>query len=124
MNADWNSFRFFRRAEFDSPDVLGSGANMRQEFMLMLELAREISKVPYHINSGYRTEAHNAKVGGANESAHTKGWAADIRAADSRTRCQVLCGLVKAGFTRIGIAKTFIHADCDPTLPAGVAWLY
>jgi len=32
--------------------------------------------------------------------------------------------LFDAGFTRIGIAKTFIHADCDIELPQEVLWMY
>jgi len=32
--------------------------------------------------------------------------------------------LLKAGFTRIGIASSFVHVDCDPTKPAQVIWTY
>jgi hypothetical protein len=36
----------------------------------------------------------------------------------------VLRSLLAAGFERIGIAKTFIHADRDLDLPGDVVWLY
>jgi hypothetical protein len=31
---------------------------------------------------------------------------------------------LKAGFTRIGIGKTFVHMDRDPFLPQPRLWLY
>jgi hypothetical protein len=37
---------------------------------------------------------------------------------------QIVRGLLDAGFTRIGIAKTFIHADDDAESPQQVMWLY
>lgn len=43
-----------------------------------LELVRAILGKPVLINSGYRSPALNAEVGGADNSAHCKGWAADI----------------------------------------------
>jgi len=48
---------------------------------LLLELLEEIRdhfKKPVIINSGYRTPSWNAKVGGAGNSYHCKGMAADI----------------------------------------------
>lgn len=44
----------------------------------LLQAAREHFGKPVHINSAYRTQAHNQKVGGASPSYHTKGRAADI----------------------------------------------
>ena len=36
----------------------------------------------------------------------------------------MLEALIGAGFTRIGVAKTFIHVDCDMELPQEVMWMY
>ena len=47
---------------------------------IILNIARNIIKKPITITSGYRTVSHNAKVGGAKYSYHTRGMAADIRA--------------------------------------------
>nr|DAI07818.1 MAG TPA: peptidase [Microviridae sp.] len=47
---------------------------------IILNIARNIIKKPITITSGYRTVGHNAKVGGAKYSYHTRGMAADIRA--------------------------------------------
>ena len=50
--------------------------------LLLLEPARQVAG-PIIINSGFRCEAVNHKVGGANKSQHLIGQAADIRPKDS-----------------------------------------
>ena len=117
----WSNIKHFKPSEFDSRDLPGSGVNMQPEFMSKLDRAREVANIPFKINSGYRTAAHNAKVGKP-DSAHTRGWAADIMAKDSESRYAILSSLFAAGFARIGIYKTFIHVDCDPSLPSSVVW--
>lgn len=49
------------------------------ELLEALEKIRNHFKSPCTINSGYRTPSWNAKVGGAGNSYHCKGMAADIR---------------------------------------------
>ena len=121
---DWSLYPNFSREEFDSPDVPGSGNNMHPDFLLRLQRLRNRCRFPFHINSGFRTPEHNAAIGGASNSAHTRGRAADIACTDSRQRYALIYGAEAVGFRRIGIAKTFIHLDDDPTLPAEVAWTY
>lgn len=54
------------------------------ELLLCTELLEALEKIRNHfqapctINSGYRTPSHNKKVGGAGNSYHCKGMAADI----------------------------------------------
>ena len=55
-------------------------------------------------------------------SAHTRGYAADIRCTDSHTRFAVLRALLEVGFRRIELAPTWIHVDCDPAKPRDVAF--
>lgn len=50
-----------------------------EALMLLLQCIREHFGKPVVITSGYRTAAHNAKVGGAKSSQHLLGRAADIR---------------------------------------------
>ena len=120
-----NNMTHFKIEEFYSPDMPGSGqANMDPTFLSMIDNAREESGVPYRINSGWRSIAHNKKIGGKVNSSHLYGLAADIHCIDSRSRSKILKGLNKAGFTRIGIADTFIHADCDISKPQSVTFLY
>ena len=47
--------KWFTYEEFDSPDVPGSGHQMREEFLDKLDQAREIAGVPFRINSGMRS---------------------------------------------------------------------
>jgi len=119
----------FKLEEFDSPDFKGSGKNMDANFMQLLDRARTEAGIPFKINSGYRTESHNAKVGGkpktntSKGSSHMYGLAADIACTDSVTRSTIIAALIKVGFKRIGIAKTFLHTDLDNDKPNAI-WLY
>jgi len=88
----------------------------------MLDRARDYSGVPYIITSGYRCPESNAEI--STSDVHPSCVAADIQALNSRMRFLVIKGLLKAGFTRIGIAKTFVHADCSTTQDPKVAWVY
>jgi zinc D-Ala-D-Ala carboxypeptidase len=116
--------KHFNISEFDSPDSLGSGKNMNPKFLEMLDEAREIAGVPFHITSGYRTIAHNKKVKGKSNSSHLKGYSADILVFSDTERWRIFNALMKVGFNRIGIAKTFIHCDNDPSKPVNVIWIY
>jgi|TARA_R100000081_G_C4813523_1_gene173000 hypothetical protein len=117
-------FKYFNIKEFDSPDVIGSGNKMNKKFIEKLDYARGNAGVPFKINSGYRTEEWNKKVGGRVGSSHTKGLAADIQAIGSRDRGLIVKSLLDVGINRIGIAKTFIHCDVDKDKDQDVIWLY
>ena len=119
----------FNLKEFDSPDLSGSGLNMDKDFLSMLDNARDIAKTPFKITSGYRTKEHNIaiykKLGKKPiESSHLKGLACDIACSDSRARFLIINALLKAGFTRIGIANNFIHVDSDCEKSQNVIWTY
>ena len=120
---NWNNYKHFKRSEFDSPDLEGSGDEMKESFIRALHRARVIANVPFKINSGYRTEAHNRKVGGKSTSSHLHGYAADIHCVSDRTRMTIIASLVDAGFRRIGVGRTFIHVDNDPN-KNDATWLY
>jgi len=98
--------------------------NMNEDFLALLDEAREFAGIPFVINSAYRSIEHNERVGGKPSSSHLKGLAVDIRANDSTTRGVVLDALRGVGFTRIGIGKTFIHVDMDYDKDQNVTWLY
>lgn len=97
---------------------------IEQAFVDKLTLAREVAGVPFVITSGYRCPAHNKAVGGVAGSSHTLGWAADISATTGAQKFKIVQALITAGFTRIGIAKTFVHVDSDPQKPSPTIWLY
>ena len=119
----------FELSEFDSPDEVGSGSNMDNAFLQMLDDARGIAGIPFRITSGFRTPSHNAYVGGVQPSlkskgsSHLFGYAADIYCKSGADREVIVAALIKAGFRRIGIANTFIHCDNDPDKNNSI-WLY
>jgi uncharacterized protein YcbK (DUF882 family) len=97
---------------------------MNDEVLKRIDTARLLAKVPFVITSGLRCRVHNKRVGGSPSSSHIDGLAVDIKADNSNHRHMILKGLLEAGFKRIGIAKNFIHADCDNTKPQQLTWLY
>jgi len=90
-------------------------------FLAMLDNARDRAGVPFSINSGYRCEKHNLAVGSTSKN-HTSGKAADIACTTGPQRIKIVMGLIRAGFRRIGINKTFIHADSMNDTES--IWLY
>ena len=83
---------------------------------LQLQAIRDEVNKPVSITSGYRSYAHNKKVGGAKESFHVKGMAADIKIEGmSPTEVGKLIEkmmlegkIVRGG---IGFYKTWVHYD-------------
>jgi uncharacterized protein YcbK (DUF882 family) len=115
------ALKYFKLSEFD--DAPGTGKNMKKEFLTKLDKARAIADVPFKITSGYRSKETNKRVKGVSTSSHLKGLAADISCKDSSTRQKIVNALIQAGFTRIGIADTFIHCDTDKDKNDAI-WLY
>ena len=120
--------KYFTLQEFDSSDKPGSGKNMDKDFLEMIDCAREEAQIPFKINSGFRTEAKNKEIYRLLQktpvkSSHLKGYAADIRCNDSHQRSIIVRALINVGFTRLGIASTFIHVDNDPD-KADAIWVY
>lgn len=120
----WEAIKWFKPEEFDSPDEPKSGCRMDLSFVLKLDKLRETYGKPITIGSGFRTAAHNIKVGGVDSSAHTEGKAADITIDASTDRFTLLHIAFNMGFKRIGIHKHFIHLDAAQNLPQNVFWLY
>jgi uncharacterized protein YcbK (DUF882 family) len=128
--------KYFDYFEFDSPDVQGSGQLMSKELLSKLDQVREMYGKPIQVTSGYRTEAHNEKVGGVQKtyddngnvvnkgSSHLYGLAADIACTNSADRFHLVQLLMLHNIKRIGIAKTFIHIDVDPDKAQNVIWTY
>jgi zinc D-Ala-D-Ala carboxypeptidase len=90
-----------------------------------LDWARSVAGVPFQITSGYRSPEHNAHVGGVPNSEHTDypATGVDIRARSSAERYAILKGLFTAGFSRLGIYKSHIHAGISVTRPQRVVWI-
>lgn len=113
---------------FDSPDLPGSGRCIDAELIKKLKALRKRTGFPIFqwINSGARSPEWNRKVGGVATSAHLMPgcMAVDIHAPNPIVRDHLVYTAKELGFKRIGVAKTFVHLDVDPTKPQFVAWGY
>ena len=118
--------KYFKLSEFDSPDEVGSGKKMDSKFLEKLDYARGNvdGEMVFKINSGYRSEKWNLKVGGRFGSSHKKGLAVDIAYNGSRERYLLVTALMQVGINRIGIGKSFVHCDVDKLKDKDVIWLY
>ena len=120
---NWHTYRYFTPDEFTCRCGCGKN-NMTQRHLDMLEKAREIAGIPFKINSGSRCESHNVYVGGNENSEHLSGEGSDIRCILSNDRWLILYALIEAGFRRIGVGTTFIHAGSARHKPQDVIWKY
>lgn len=116
--------RHFTEKEFNRCSPSCSLQDMHQFTMLLLDRARDKAGIPFVLNSAYRSPEYDKSKGRSGTGAHTKGYAVDIRCNDSQNRFKIINGLLAAGFKRIGIGKTYIHADNDPDLAQNVIWHY
>ena len=93
-----------------------------QRVLDMAQKIREELGVPVRVNSGYRCEKHNAKVGGVKGSYHTKGLAADLSSSVGAEKMfSVIQKLWKAGeledlsYCIYYAKKNYVHIDCGKT---------
>lgn len=116
--------RYFTEREFQRCDPPCSLQDMEQGLMDMLDDVRARAGIPLVLNCAYRSRAHDMAMGRSGNSAHTRGRAVDVRCNTSATRFKIVKAALAAGFTRIGIAKTFIHLDNDNTLAQHIIFDY
>lgn len=101
----------FKVKEFACKD--GSPIVFVDEYLaVLLEILRKTIKKPVIITSGYRTPEHNKKVGGAKNSFHMRGMAADITVKDMTPK-DVAKELDKLAPNSCGIIvyKSWVHFD-------------
>jgi len=113
----------FHLDEFQSKD----GAEMPAQVVLniqklanQLQILREHLNRPIRITSGYRSPAHNKAVGGARNSQHTLGKAADIQVKGMEPQevydaieNVIHCGDMLQG--GLGLYKGWVHYDIRKT---------
>ena len=121
MGLDWATENF-AAWEFLCPDC--KRQYMEREFIVRLQIARNIAGIPFVPGSGWRCKKRNTAVGGVPDSSHLVGLAVDIMALTSKERFIIVDALLRAGFMRIGIAKDYIHVDSDLSKPQGIMYLY
>lgn len=116
--------KYFSQSDFDNCDPSCSIDDVNKELLKKLDIARLIAKVPFVINSAYRSMEHEKAQGRTGTSSHTKGLAVDIKSTDSLTRFKIISSLLSVGLNRIGIGKNFIHVDMDTNKSSNVIWHY
>jgi uncharacterized protein YcbK (DUF882 family) len=109
----------FSKHEFESKD----GATMPndvfenvKQLAANLQALRDELGISIKINSGYRSPEYNKKVGGAKNSQHLLGKAADMKVEGKTPKeiADLIEKLIKAGKMKeggIGIYNTFTHYD-------------
>ena len=114
----------FKRQEFDCSDgtiVPTEYMDNLQTLCNNLEVLRDYLNSPVSITgSGYRTETHNKKVGGAKNSQHIYAKAADINAKGYTPKelyeaIETLIGLGRMKQGGLGLYNTFVHYDIRGT---------
>lgn len=116
---DW---RHFELSEFACPCC---GRNeISGAFVGLLDQARELVGVPFRVSSGYRCQAHNRQVGGARNSEHLVGLAADILTPTSESRFLVVSAVLQVGIRRVGVHGQFVHLGVSRSHPGDVLFLY
>lgn len=89
----------------------------------ILQTARMLAGTPFIITSWNRCKIRNERMGGAEGSAHLKGYAVDISVYTPQKRFIVTAALISAGMPRIKLYPGHIHCDVDPDKAWGVIML-
>lgn len=127
------STRHFNYSEFYSKDGSGfSGGkvgsstvrrNVRRLMWKLEAVRRKAGNNPVIINSGFRSVSHNRNVGGASNSQHMYGIAADIRVLN-RSVSQVMSYAKTSGFSGIIRYSSHTHVDSRVEYPYGARYWY
>lgn len=108
---DWGELRYFKKSEFSCPCGECGRTWMDRDFVGRLDSVREVLGFPIKINSGYRCEKYNEKIGGSPNSQHIKGLAVDIHIVNGQHRYKLLKEVFEMNFSGIGFGDTFLHID-------------
>lgn len=90
----------------------GNTGKIDDDLIEIVESLRQLINKPIKItpNGGYRTAEQNRESGGADNSYHMKGMAADIQVEDmSPTKVAIYAAMV--GARGVGVYDTFTHVD-------------
>lgn len=77
----------------------------------LVQSLRDFLGKPLTVTNAYRTEAHNAKVGGSKNSRHLYGMAIDVTTGNKDDLAKIAVWASRNGVGGIGIYESFIHLD-------------
>lgn len=113
--------KYFKMKEFECHDGCEMPASAQEKIAALVEAvldpARERLGKAIRVNSGYRCEKHNLKVGGAVGSQHMKGEAADVVPGESGQvtgdSLERLVRIIKEQgvFDQMIVYPTFVHVS-------------
>lgn len=87
-------------------------------------IVRVWRKCPFVASSAYRSPSYEVTKGRSGKSSHCRGMAMDIACLNNAFRFELISTLLSEGFNRLGIAKNFIHVDCDDSKIPNCIWTY
>jgi len=108
--------RYFKLSEFDDPREAGSGQNMQEDFLEMLDELRHRCGFPFRISSGFRIDAGV----GSPRSQHLFGRAVDIATKNGIEKRTIVKHAIDMGFNGIGVYNGHVHVDNRASAP--VIW--
>ncbi len=125
--ADWNVSKNFKATEFedDFDDPTNHYTLISTKLIDFLQSLRNRTNLPITISSGFRTEKKNTLIGGATNSYHTLGLAADISSKwlqpsvllyEIKNLNSSLLRILEPGIGGLGYypSRNFIHIDVRP----------
>jgi len=115
------TYRWFTNEEFTCPCC--NHNRISGDLVNRLDYARDKAGIPFRVSSGFRCKQRNKRIGGKPRSSHLEGYACDIICPSGAIKSTVVASLFASGIKRIGIYKSFIHADISPTLPSPMLWI-
>ncbi len=114
----WSTVKYFGRHEFACKcgKCGGYPVEPAEALARVLDEIRERTGLPVYINSGIRCAQHNAAVGGASQSRHLYGDAADIRCPGKTTKelYDIACAVL-GNSGGVGLYDWGIHVDARTT---------
>lgn len=119
------TYKHFTMAEKTNAQGTHTFGELEQNFRALLDKMRGECGFPWVLQSGYRTQQENDTLtDSVSDSAHVSRLAADIACTDNAKRDKIVNVAKANGVKRIGIGKTFVHLDVDPSKPQNVMWHY
>lgn len=102
--------RYFQPIEFERCSPSCSITEMDEDFLDLLDRARHVAGVPFHVNCAFRSVAYDLAKGRSGKSYHTRGRAVDVRAVEGSSRAKIVKACLAFGLS-VGVYKTFLHID-------------